>query len=219
MKKFQFISILLLALVMLACNTNNPTLENYHPMVAEGYQWNIETSYFSDPLNAYSIKTYERFMGTTEANGQIYHRLMSREDYDNSSWTLLALLREDIKHQQIYILLNGQEHLLYDFGMEVGEVCRLYINPQYENEPYQLRLEAITKIRDHQGNILRKFQYEFEGSEDGTFDGAKYIVYERIGTTDGVTEHLYGITGDMTRSVQTVLDEKGNIVIADYSIK
>lgn len=222
MKHYSLISLTAIFIVLsTACQTR---LDNYRPMVAEGYQWNEIVSFYPDGYMHYRT-TIVKLTGDTVVNGIAYKKLMSTDTEEEQQWVLEGLLREDVSNQQVYYLHNGKEFLLYDFGMKVGDKTKLYLCEEYneawaDNFDYTMELTAINTKEDNQKNIYREFVYEvrmqYKGEEVYAFT---HRTMERFGSPEGlISKNMAYIDGDCGYSLLCAYNEDNVLVWSnDYT--
>ncbi len=181
--------LLFFTFVFTACE---PHLENYRPMVVEGYQWNEIVSFFPDGYMHYQTTIF-KLTGDTTVSGKTYKKLMSTETQEEQKWVLEGLLREEVSNQQVYYLHDGKEFLLYDFGMKVGDKTKLYLCEEYneawaDNFDYTMELTAINTKEDNQQEEYREFVYEVTLQYKGETDKMVFThrTMERFGSYEGL---------------------------------
>lgn len=166
-------------------------LDNYRPMLVDGYQWNVlyNSPYVGDGYPIIYQTSIGQLEGDSTIDGITYKKLMLSFSEDKTEWQFGALLREDIDEQRIYLLQNGKEHLLYDFGMKVGEQTQLYLNDYYGQFPadYYLQLREINTTYDEERKVYRIFVYDvyFKNGENYQL-WCTHTTWERFGSPSGL---------------------------------
>jgi hypothetical protein len=107
----------LLSLVALFVLSENARA--YQPMLQSNQTWEV-TIY---GLIAQNVS--HTLGNATVINGQEYTPVISNNSTFPGEPFTVALLREDVAEEKIYIYEDGQEYLLYDFGVEVGETITI----------------------------------------------------------------------------------------------
>lgn len=186
-----YIFFLMAFLTILTYSCNN-RLENYRPMLVDGYRWNEIGEYDDTGENRYQT-TILRIQGDTTINGKTYKKVMESYTKDMQDWQVSALLREDIHNQRVYYLHNGKEFLLYDFGMRVGNKTKLYLCEFYnearaDDFDYTMELTAINTKEDNQKNVYREFVYEvtLQHKDDADKQAFTHCTMERFGSPYGL---------------------------------
>lgn len=97
-------------------NLNSTIAQN---LVSQGNQWNTSTTSWWGGQNTYSKSL--KVEGTIETNGYIYSKIIRSSDSLNNEWINTNIrLRQD-SSSKIYILENGNESVLYDFSLIIGD--------------------------------------------------------------------------------------------------
>jgi hypothetical protein len=86
----------------------------YHPILSEAHIWKGITYGWGQ------FDFYQHLDGDSIIGEQIWKKLYSGNSLDESGY-LIGLLREDSTQQKVYFWNNGEEHLIYDFDVEVGD--------------------------------------------------------------------------------------------------
>jgi len=216
MKRPTILGLLSCTLLFIACQ---PRLENYRPMVVEGYQWNEIVSFYPDGYNHYRT-TIVKLKGDTTVNGKTYKKLMSTTSQEEQKWVLEGLLREDVSNQRVYYLHNGKEFLLYDFGMKVGDKTKLYLCEEYneawaDDFDYTMELTAINTKEDNMKNVYREFVYEVTLQYKGEADKMVFThrTMERFGSYEGlISKNLSYIACDCGYDLLCAYNESNVLV-------
>jgi hypothetical protein len=108
MKKSLFFAVALFGL-------NTLFAQDYAPMVSEDHRWHVRQGGFI-------IFNSDMFLsGDTTVQGVTYKKFIAILDIAPNSPSLEALIREDVDEQKVYVYYQGEEKLLYDFDMTVGQ--------------------------------------------------------------------------------------------------
>ena len=146
------------------------TEEGYHRMAIEGKTWNYQEYYHNLWDDEQWTKDVSYVInGTTEIDGKTYYK-MYRISEEGSKY-YCALREEDRKVWQ-YTSDDG-DHLLYDFGMSVGDSYM----PSYE--PIRYQLTAIKPMRFQDYQLLNVLHYDVSGQYDPT-EPYEYLGSEEI---------------------------------------
>lgn len=223
MKHYSLISLTAILIVLFtACQTR---LENYRPMLVDGYRWNEIGEYDDTGKNRYQT-TILRIQGDTTINRKTYKKVMESYTEDMQDWKLRALLREDIHNQRVYYLHNGKEFLLYDFGMKVGDKTKLYLCEEYsevwaDDFDYTMKLTAINTKEDNQKNVYREFEYEvsLQHKEETDKKVFTHRTMERFGSSEGlISKNMSYILCDCGYSLLCAYNESNVLVWSnDYT--
>ncbi len=179
-------------LLLSACGKHDdPVVDNYRLLLDEGSQWNVLYTSASTPeIESVTYKTsIQSIQGDSTIKGVTYKKVMLTYSESKTNWQLYALLREDITEQKIYLYKDGNEVLLYDFGMKIGDKATLYLNNYYYSYPidYYLQLQAINTLTDTKQNIYHEFVYGvYVKEEDGYNMLYTHTTYERFGSKYGL---------------------------------
>lgn len=147
--------------------------QDYNPLVEEGKRWNVVFSLEGpSPTPQHYTTTSYKIMGDTLLDGTSYKKLYSTNREDLSNWQLQGVLRET-ETKQVFIkdyanhTFEGQERLLYDFSMQLGEsIC-------YYGESCCLTLVSICDtVFEEDGKTYKKHVLEYyeEGMPLGFYE-------------------------------------------------
>ena len=122
MKNFSFIAVI--ALMMMGGMTMKA--QDYHPIIEDGKQWNVLFTYpWSPPEPPHRYTDIYKIEGDTLVDGVPYKVMYATRNEDLTGWNLWGFLRET-EDGQVFSRRpsTSDEHLLYDFSMEVGDtIC------------------------------------------------------------------------------------------------
>ena len=122
MKHLSFIAVI--ALMMMGGMTMKA--QDYHPIVEDGKQWNVLFSYpWNPPEPPHRYTDIYKIEGDTLVDGVPYKVMYATRNEDLTGWNLWGFLRET-EDGQVFSRRpsTSDEHLLYDFSMEVGDtIC------------------------------------------------------------------------------------------------
>lgn len=91
----------------------------YQPMLQSNQTWEVT-------IYGLIVQNVNHTLGNpTVINGQEYTPVISNNSTFPGEPFTVALLREDVAEEKIYIYEDGQEYLLYDFGVETGETITI----------------------------------------------------------------------------------------------
>ena len=95
-------------------------------LVKEGHQWNVVHESFWGPGTSTELT---RVTGDTIINDTVYNKLYSTRDTLGTNWKLRnELLREDaIGRVYTREIESGQEHLLFDFSLQLNDTFSIYL--------------------------------------------------------------------------------------------
>ena len=129
----------------------NGSFYPYHPFLKEGKTWNYEEYYHNLWNDEQWTKSVSYVInGTTEIDGKTYYK-MYRKSEEGSNY-ICALREEDRK---VWMYTSGNDdHLLYDFGMSVGDTYK----PSYE--PFYYQLTDIKPMLFHDDQLLNVLYYD-----------------------------------------------------------
>ena len=151
---------------------------SYHPFLKEGKTWNYQEYYHNLWDDEQWTKDISYVInGTTEIDGKTYYK-MYRTTEEGSNY-FCALREEDRK---VWQYTADGDHLLYDFGMSVGDSYM----PSYE--PLHFLLTAIKPMRFHDDQLLNVLYYDLlmeEGPTDSLSHFASAPIVEGVGCEGG----------------------------------
>ncbi len=158
--------------------TYNSSFYSYHPFLKEGKTWNYQEYYHNLWDDEQWTKDISYVInGTTEIDGKTYYK-MYRTTEEGSNY-FCALREEDRK---VWQYTADGDHLLYDFGMSVGDSYM----PSYE--PLHFLLTAIKPMRFHDDQLLNVLYYDLlmeEGPTDPPSHFASAPIVEGVGCEGG----------------------------------
>ena len=151
---------------------------SYHPFLKEGKTWNYQEYYHNLWDDEQWTKDISYVInGTTEIDGKTYYK-MYRTTEEGSNY-FCALREEDRK---VWQYTADGDHLLYDFGMSVGDSYM----PSYE--PLHFLLTAIKPMRFHEDQLLNVLYYDLlreEGPTNPPCHIASAPIVEGVGCEGG----------------------------------
>lgn len=206
--------LLFLVCTLLSCELRS-LQEDYRPMIVEGYEWTIQIeAYPNGPgIDEDTIIDIQRIEGDSIIGKHTYKKMLSKIEGRYDQWKVVALLREDVKKQRVYLWIDGEERLYYDFGLRVGGHAQLYVHEFIPDGTVQLN--KITQKKDTQGKPYRLFHYTITDEEGYNYD---YIVYERFGSSTGILYNYVGLDGDARIHIKEARDEHGNVILTDKNL-
>ncbi len=152
--------------------------DDYHPFLKEGKTWNYQEYYHNLWDDEQWTKDISYVInGTTEIDGKTYYK-MYRTTEEGSNY-FCALREEDRK---VWQYTADGDHLLYDFGMSVGDSYM----PSYE--PLHYLLTAIKPMRFHDNQLLNVLYYDLlreEGPTNPPCHIASAPIVEGVGCEGG----------------------------------
>ena len=158
--------------------TYDGSSNSYHPFLKEGKTWNYQEYYHNLWDDEQWTKDISYVInGTTEIDGKTYYK-MYRTTEEGSNY-FCALREEDRK---VWQYTADGDHLLYDFGMSVGDSYM----PSYE--PLHFLLTAIKPMRFHDNQLLNVLYYDLlreEGPTDPPCHIASAPIVEGVGCEGG----------------------------------
>ena len=158
--------------------TYNSSFYSYHPFLKEGKTWNYQEYYHNLWDDEQWTKDISYVInGTTEIDGKTYYK-MYRTTEEGSNY-FCALREEDRK---VWQYTADGDHLLYDFGMSVGDSYM----PSYE--PLHYLLTAIKPMRFHDNQLLNVLYYDLlreEGPTNPPCHIASAPIVEGVGCEGG----------------------------------
>jgi hypothetical protein len=151
--------------------------QEYYPLFSNDKNWQEQTLVPAEICQYSSGSLYfsKRDSLVQDVNYSIIeaHPIVSLSDVpeycppyaiDTSQIFYSGLLREDVSEKKVYILIENEEYLLYDFTLEAGES----FSSQYATDGQELRIESIEALILMNGQEVRRFhlsngQYYTEG--------------------------------------------------------
>ncbi|MBR3730963.1 MAG: T9SS type A sorting domain-containing protein [Bacteroidales bacterium] len=101
-------------------------IDNYHPVVEDGKQWNVLFSYpWTPPEPQHKYTDIYKIEGDTLLDGVPYKMMYATRNENLTGWNLWGFIRET-EDGQVFSRRpsTSDEQLLYDFSMEVGDtIC------------------------------------------------------------------------------------------------
>lgn len=164
---------------VLPISTENETEnDDYHPFVKEGKTWNYQEYYHNLWNDEQWTKDVSYVInGTTEIDGKTYYKM--NRIIENVSEYCCALREENRK---VWMYYDGGDHLLYDFGMSVGDSY----NPLLSWESYCYQLTAIKPVQFHDNHLFNVLYYDiFEDPIDHDSYIASAPIVEGVGCEKG----------------------------------
>ena len=134
--------------------------QEYTPLLENNKTWNVLSVEYipGDPYydTTYSTINY-KLMGDTLINSQLYFKLYKNEEEYPVNWNLNAFIREDVQ-KRIWLLNDAdeEEYLMYDFGVEQGDIVNVGIN-----EPVPLTVDSITEVEIN-GDLRQKYWLSYD---------------------------------------------------------
>ncbi|MBO7139863.1 MAG: DUF3244 domain-containing protein [Prevotella sp.] len=151
---------------------------SYHPFLKEGKTWNYYEYYHNLWDNQQWKKEVSYVInGTTEIDGKTYYKMYRISEEGEKYYC--ALREEDRKVWQY--TSNEGDHLLYDFGMSVGDSYK----PTYET--YNFQLTSITPMRFHDDQLLNVLFYDMfiQYDTEPRINFASVPIVEGVGCENG----------------------------------
>ena len=164
---------------VLPISTENETEnDDYHPFVKEGKTWNYQEYYHNLWNDEQWTKDVSYVInGTKEIDGKTYYKM--NRIIENVSEYCCALREENRK---VWMYYDGGDHLLYDFGMSVGDSY----NPLLSWESYCYQLTAIKPVQFHDNHLFNVLYYDiFEDPIDHDSYIASAPIVEGVGCEKG----------------------------------
>jgi hypothetical protein len=90
------------------------TKAQYTPLLNESSTWHGVTYGWG------TFDFWNKIIGDSLINDQTYKKVYSGDTQDDLIY-LIALMREDVAEQKVYIWTGTEEHMLYDFDVQIGE--------------------------------------------------------------------------------------------------
>ncbi len=168
---------------------------SYQPLIG-----NSEQTWLVDVYGLILVHTVET-LGPTEVHGNYtYTSIMQAPVSDPSQLYQVGLIREEIENQKIYMYVNDQEYLLYDFDVQVNDVIEVF-------SVGQLSPITITNIETVVINGISREKISFS---DDWYTG--YYI-EGIGSDRGIRD--YNTAGIADYSPQLTCYYENNALVFD----
>lgn len=168
---------------------------SYQPLIG-----NSDQTWFVDIYGLILVHTVETF-GPTEVHGDYtYTSIMQAPVSDPTQSYQVALIREDIENQKIYIYVNDQEYLLYDFDVQVNDVINVF----------SVGSETPITITNIETVVINGISREKISFSDDWYNG--YYI-EGIGADRGILD--YNTAGIADYSPQLTCYYENNALIFD----
>ena len=168
----------------------------YHPFLKEGKIWYCHESYDNGWTGERWKKNVSYIInGTTEIDGKTYYKMYRKSEDED---TYYCALREEGKKVWLYTTEEG-DHLLYDFGMSIGDTYK----PSYD--PLYYQLTDIRPMRFQYDQLLNVFYYDVSAQ----WDSAEPVnfttpIVEGVGCENGwnimefPTQHAFDFEHEVT---------------------
>jgi len=143
---------------------------------------------------------YFRFDKDTIINDTVYKKVWISEDENYEQWSFYGAMIREVDNRIYFRQLFGEEGLIYDFNMEIGDSV-LIDNPRAVGEIF-ITLEEIDSVETEVGFSER---WKLTSSE---YPDAEYWI-KGIGSETGVLNSSSGIFGGLC-GLYTLLCEKEN---------
>lgn len=116
--------------------------QNYFPLVEENKEWNVlHVGYNWNFTDTIFTTTSYKIEGDTVIGLNTYFKVYySQEEYP-VNWTYKGCVRED-QDKKVYLHYWGDDYLIYDFGVEVGDTIEIFDN----SYPVETLVEATDSI-------------------------------------------------------------------------
>lgn len=186
-------------------------------LLEEGNQWSTGSYDFMGNLYVKTI----RIEGDTMVNNILYKKmLMTNEDPISSNWNLSGLVREDAT-QKIWKLNNlGDEELIYNLNISVGDTLTANFDPDLQavvtmmdsielNDGTYRKRWALSSLECGNGSFINDYWIEGIGSENYVFDFIDVFCYFDYGnhlrcfSNNG--NYLYGTPNGVNCYVPTII--------------
>lgn len=186
-------------------------------LLEDGNQWSTGSYDFMGNLYVKTI----RIEGDTMVNSILYKKmLMTNDDPNSSIWDLSGLVREDAT-QKIFRLNNsGNEELIYDFGISVGDTLVSNFDPSLQaivssmdsielNDGSFRKRWALSSLECGSGSFINEYWIEGIGSVNFVFDYIDVLCYFDYGnhlrcfSNNGT--YLYGTPNGESCYVPTII--------------
>jgi len=113
-----------IAFIILANNQLVVNSQTYYPLVDTNKVWSNLIQATSPPMT--SETNFIKFSGDTVIGLNTYNKVLQSNDSQQTIWTLIGFIREDITHKVYYLKIpNTAESILYDFGANIGETIHV----------------------------------------------------------------------------------------------
>jgi len=183
----------LLALLLLT------TFVNSQEIVDSTKMWSCMEEHCQPWGSTYSTD-YFRFDKDTIINDTVYKKVWISEDENYEQWSFYGAMIREVDNRIYFRQLFGEEGLIYDFNMEIGDSV-LIDNPRAVGEIF-ITLEEIDSVETEVGFSER---WKLTSSE---YPDAEYWI-KGIGSETGVLNSSSGIFGGLC-GLYTLLCEKEN---------
>ena len=219
MKHTRYVFFLIAAFSLAACSKVS-LLDDYRPMLGDGYVWVYQQhSNLSSGTPVLDTVRY-RISGDTLVGGVTYKKMYSSKFADMHDSALRLLLREDVSRQQVFVLIDGTERLLYDFSASKGETLKMYVNSHFDyvkDDNYYFKLTQTGSHSGPKGFRFREFYYDMFCKENGKYVLAgQFVVMERFGSPSGIADNCSFLKADEGYVLISAYDEHGNLLY-DYN--
>ncbi len=177
--------IILLILIVVSLSTKS---QSYDILIDTNKLWSTVDDYLFSNTESY----YTKFGDDTLVAGEVYKKILVSEDYYMLAWDLKGFAREDTNRRVYFRTLTGDEGLVYDFDVDIGDTVD-FINPFLPIEYFDTTIIVINKTSVFFGDTIRT---AIDIAKCNADTAAGYCVerwIEGVGSTIGVLENGYRI--------------------------
>lgn len=177
-------TVLMIALFLLPLIGPSAKAQAYRPMLVDGAIWHVWH------LSLIGYNQRHNVVGDTLVGLTTYKNLTTAE-WPMAVWSITEPWREDTITEQVYMLYNGADLLIYDFSLAPGDTVAVYTRIELDTPtPVELRLDSITDVLPF-GYVstlpdLRVFHFR-----DLVFNEA-VVWIEGVGSVSGLACHYMG---------------------------
>ncbi len=148
-------------------------------MVQENKLWSISTK-SHDAWSYWGDTHWIKFEGDSVLNDTVYKVIYRSDDENQNHWYRNGAIRED-SLKRIYIHSEGQQRLLYDFGLEIGDSI-------HQHGDHYVYISGIDSLKLGPDSALYKRLF-FADRKDSDYQDSPWI--EGIGSVHGVLSGAY----------------------------
>ena len=145
--------------------------------------WHIESGYpCPDGVCFYGLQTIK--VGNKRTfNGKEYYELLSES---NHQWNVKTYVREEDKKVFSYVEDNDEEHLMYDYNLNIGDEFTIKAHPELTDkfkvtEIDSIEYNGIKRKRLRLENLITIYQYDYWVEGIGCMRGIGYFASAHIG--------------------------------------
>ena len=136
-------------------------IDNYHPVVEDGKQWNVLFSYpWNPPEPQHKYTDIYKIEGDTLVDGVSYKVMYTTRNENLTGWSVCGVIRETEDKQVLYRRDGSSyDEILYDFSMEVGDTIIMNGNGFYPDMMFVIETNEILVNGEPRQQIVLEYPW------------------------------------------------------------